>query len=126
MKSLLQIVQDVRKPPHIVDQLHHVLRVHSRRPHQVRRQPHGAQRVGVLGVSAQIPGLGGSRRQRAGVGLAVVFVQSLAARCPAATTATAAVALPDHPSKWPLSGATAARLAPEVTTLPRSCGDTNR
>lgn len=110
MKSLLQVVQDVREPPHIINQLHHVLRVHSGRPHQVRRQPHGAQRVGVLGVSAHIPGLGGSRRQRPSVGLRVVFVL-----CPA--TATAAVALPDHPSKPPFSGATAAQLAPEVTKL---------
>lgn len=115
MKSLLQVVQDVREPPHIINQLHHVLRVHSGSPHQVRRQPHGAQWVGVLGVSAHIPGLGGSRRQRPSVGLGVLFVQSLAALCPA--TATAAVALPDHPSKPPFSGATAAQLAPEVTKL---------
>lgn len=115
MKSLLQVVQDVRKPPHIINQLHHVLRVHSGSPHQVRRQPHGAQWVGVLGVSAHIPGLGGSRRQRPSVGLGVLFVQSLAALCPA--TATAAVALPDHPSRPPFSGATAAQRAPEVTKL---------
>lgn len=94
MKSLLEVVQDVREPPHIVNQLHHRLRVRSGGPDQVRRQRHCAQWVGVLHVSTHIPGLGGSCWQGSSVWLGVVFVQSLAALRPA----TAAVALPDHSS----------------------------
>lgn len=58
------------------------------------------------------------------MGLGVVFVQSLAALGPA--TATAAVALPDHPGKPTFSEATAAQLAPEVTKLLGSWNEGNR
>lgn len=94
IKSFLEAVQDVREPPHVVNQLHHRLRVHSGGPHQVRRQRHGAQRVWVLQAPAHIPGFGGSCRQRSSVWLGMVFVRSLAALRPT----TAAVALPDHSS----------------------------
>lgn len=95
MKSLLEVVQDVREPPHIIHQLHHGLRVHSGGPDQVGRQRHSAQRVGVFQVPAHIPGLGGSCRQGSSVWLGMVLVQSLAAL---GGPATAAVALPDHSS----------------------------
>lgn len=115
-ESLLEVEQDISEPAYVIDQLHYVFWLHSRRPRQVRHQPHAAQRIGVLGASALIPGLGRPCRQRTSVGLGVVSQLR-------PTTIAAAAALPEHPSGHhschPLQGwgCGSGQLAPVVTTL---------
>lgn len=91
LESILEVEQHISEPPHIIHQLHHILRVHSRRPHQPGRQPHAAQGVWVPRAAAHVQGPGGSGWQGSREGFGEVSWQTLGVLCPAATTAAAAL-----------------------------------
>lgn len=94
LESLFEAEQHICKPANIIHQLHDIVWVHPSGAHYMSLEPYAAQRVGVFGAAAHVPGLGGARGQRSCVGVGEVAWRPLGAL----NHSTTAAALPQHPS----------------------------
>lgn len=122
MEGFFKAEQRIGKPPYVIHQLHHIVRIYPRRSYHggpqiqtVGAKPYTPQRVGGPGAPAHV---GEARRALGGEAGAMLFVLLVFCIIPfsSSTSSSTTAALPYHPR-----GSGACLSVVTGDTLPRVC-----